>query len=901
MFSKITEYSYEYFNHCFKYENKQPLLILSPSKSNFGISLSAYVLKKKWLEDIGIQNNHFKRGDVIRIAIPPKSFDNKKKINLHAKVESVINDKVKLSFSDFSNTILETRISWFLDFASVESNSNISLSNSEKFRSWINKLQKQNVENNSWSKFLEVDFSVPKEKLTSKVYFISGKNNVEESKLFLNNKGISNSVLLNENLIIKESLKFLAEHFEGQTDLTSKNNFFSIAFLRMFPVDFQCELTEINQSLIDLREAISTNNLNTDDFRIRINYLKELLNKNSFSEFESLCNIVEDYLITVDDVVNLNNIKCIVINDVDLVNNYVNTIKEILKRDIGVIVLNDYANYTIQSKEKINKFKINFPESYCLNWNRGKINVLEGFSLNKDCLDYQVNYFNFKYFNQQISLKSNIDISNEIDNFFHRFEINGALRKIEGYEKLKELYANHLRPVLYFIKNTPGVINIQKDVFEYIKPFVDYLNEIKSIFRGNYSDICEMLLKIINLITDDKPIVNSKLTSALKTDSFSFQQNYESLLKIDFDLENKKNKYSNIVYYGTPLGEVKYRYLCKSIFEDFLNIEFYGFCKETENVYKRFILDNVKFNASLIDKFPDSLQPFWDIKAITNDNIKYDKCEDCLSDDIIVDQNNEDSFEAVQEEIEIKYKYRSYFESNNLNNEGYSREKVNVLELDKMMKIFLPKKRKLKLFCLRNGNDFNGDWERILPGDRVFTYLISRKTNLEMRIKTGQDLSVFGDMDIWFKGLQDLFIQYGNDIKALSNFLKSIKASTLIENANPEVYNIRNWLNPARYINVPEDGNLMVILKAINVTNINEVSKRIKLAERKVRRFDDNNRESIKKEIKKYISRNNISDGNNFTIIVNKVEINVFHGIVVHKIDSNDIEVHSDKIGYITQ
>jgi hypothetical protein len=129
--------------------------------------------------------------------------------------------------------------------------------------------------------------------------------------------------------------------------------------------------------------------------------------------------------------------------------------------------------------------------------------------------------------------------------------------------------------------------------------------------------------------------------------------------------------------------------------------------------------------------------------------------------------------------------------------------------------------------------------------------------------------------------------------------LNEIKIEKNLLNSNPEPSNLRNWLHKERMINAPEKDNLKLILLAAETSDVNDVSKKIMTAKRRVEKFDRKNRDDIKKQIEKYINKYDIEESDEFTLVVNSVSIVVKHGVVKHKMETVNLKMEQDKIGII--
>ena len=893
-YTPLTEKTFNFVESCLE-ETLKPILIVSPSKKNLSISLSARLLKKFWMEDLNNQPNPFKSKDIIKITIPKSINGTKNNTTIKAKVVSTEQTVVKLKFSDESIDCVSRSIYHLYQYATVD-NSEVGLSSFTRFTTQLKSLIHSDIENNPWSKFLGVDYPVPTGKLASKVYFIAGRGNVEDSREFIESVGLRDA--LNGGLIVEESLKNFAEGLEENKKRQEKIKSFIQVFNTVFSSGFNQKKDKLKEIFGDISEKLKQNNIEITELKLLLNhFLTELINNGFTDKHQSLNNIIKILPEYTLNEFKISLVKSVVIDGCDIVASYSNIIKTLLELKI--------ANYTKKRKELITNFHRDFHDIFCLNWDRIKINKLNEINAYNQYLDEQAFRLCRKFQNQKVTIEAFNDATNIIEKFFNAFEIRGLLRRIDGFEGIKNAYTIHLRPVVYWVKNIPGSIEISKYIIEAINSFQKTYDLIRSLFNVQEPYIVYLFDEFLTLFSNQGGIINnSKTFDNLPVHSMYFKQTFGKLAESELPLTNcqlENTEIQTLVFTGTPYEEVKQFYLRKAIFEDFDNIYFLGFCKEAENVYQRFVYNTNSFNRSILDILPVNYFPFWEPIVELDTAVTYLN-ERCYEYDNEAEPINEEiDFDDVQNLIEItRFRINDKDDFSGTNADNDSKVAVNILELDGNKSVFIKKKGARKLLVLKKNKSFDkGDWDDIKPGDRVFTYVITRQDTLQMRGENTIDATVFQDLDIWYEKLRKLYEDFNQNYINLAQWLNDLKNEKKLSNSNPEPSNLRNWMHKDRFINAPEKENLHLILLAAKTDNLASEFKWIMNAKKKVEKLDRSNRESAINQIKLYIVKNDIQSSYEFLINVNLVPIKVKHGVVKHKMEIDNFKVDQDRINII--
>jgi len=925
MFSELTEQTFNFFSSCCE-EELRPIFVVAPSKKKLGISLSARILKTFWLQDLTNRPNSFKNGDIIEFSIPPNTIGKKKSTNLVIKIRSrgIIN-KTQGSTKRIEYKIVpetsDAASHFNLEFDSADDNKihefiiqrewiekygnktrkGVSLTKSKLFIDKFNEFKNSELEKYPLAKFLGVDSPVTKSQLRSKVYYITGRGHVEESRNYLQSKGLED--IVKEGLVVKESLKDFAYVLANNQDRKKKLITFRNFFNGLFGLEFEPEETSIKKNLQLIHLQLSAPIVGMEKLVNQLDNLKDILVKNNYSDKAlSLENIINNFLPDLNETTfDISLVKCIILDEPELAIEYSNAINELIAKKIPVIILSDYANYKNSSRETFQNLTQNIlNKRYQLNWKTNKIIAVKDRKPTDNCLDYETYNLCKRYLEQKICINAYVDKSNIIDKFFYSFEILGALRQLEGFEGVKSAYSNHLRPVIYWLKNSPTEVEVTNEVRSAIESFSLIYNQIRNQLSSNSKKITHLLDEILNLLENNTSIINSKELNISSDDIVYFNQIFYRLGEKYLPLPKLKG--NTILFTGTPFEEGKYYFLRKELFENFSDTYFFGFCNEAENIYNRFIIATNQFNNQINDLLPRTYIPFWNNNDPSDKNIIYlhEKCDSLENDVKLTNLTND--FDELQQKIELD-KYQNHDKLSNSNDDSgrATNFPVNIIELEGNKLVFLKKNGASKILVLNRNNRFEkADWEEIKPGDRVFTYIFTRKDTLEMRGDLIVDNSVFEDLDNWYDKLQNLLMKFSGNYTALSHMLNALKNENKLTQANPEISNLRNWSHKSRFINAPESENLKLILLAASSSKIDEEYKKIMIAKRIVEKNDRRNRESIRNEIDQYIRRNRLSNFGEFFVNINTVSILIKHGIVKHKMSPENLNIELDKIGIIT-
>jgi hypothetical protein len=901
----LTERSFEFTENCFN-NSDRPVFIISPSKKNLGISLSVRLLKKFWLEDLDSYDApiHFIPGNVIKITIPPNLVLNKNNINLFVKVEAINERYISITFRpDAINTRINLNINWLNKYGEIY-DGEVQLTTSKSFIKKFNELKKADINNNLLSKILGIDFPVMKSQLNSKVFLIAGRSNVTDCRNLLARMGIRD--VLEDRLIVEDSLKNINDSIERFKKRITRINTFIRGFNLIFGPNFAPENAELIEIFHKISEKLAQNDVDIEKVKSLLNdFLTELINNNYPAEHDSLKNIIKilpDFKLNKFEI---SSIKSVVIDGTEIVSSYSNLVKAMLELKIPVIILSDYANYTKNNRELLTKFFADFQNTYCLNWDKIKISSLNEIDEEKQYIEEEAYRLCKKFYDQKVTIEAFNDESNIIERLHQAFETKFLLYKIEGFEGIKKAYDFHLCPVLYWLKNIPGWIQINIEIKDAISAFKGIYALIRDRLNTHAPEVVELLDEFLELFVFEECIIyNSKSIDKVPMDSWYFNQVFYSLGEKQMPLTCRPSVNTinqTYVFTGMPYEKRKYCYIQKALFEDFDNIYFLGFCKESEYVYRKYLNETREFNSSIVDFLPCEYKPFWSPEVELEADITYlnERCSEFNFESVSsFEEKDIDEIQCLKEIT--RYQIDDNDDTAAYNSDRDSKVSVNILELYGNKTVFVKKNSARKLLLLKiNNNFYKGDWDDIHIGDRLFTYRINRHHTLEMRGDIAIDELVFQDLDIWYEKLKILYENYNHNIADLAAYLNNYKVEMNLLNANPGPTNLRNWLNKDRFINAPEKDNLLLLLYATETQDVVGEFNRIMRAKKIVEKIDRKNRMNVEIQIQNLRSNNVFEDSDTFTVLINTVSIDVKHGVVLHKFEINNLKIDQDKIGII--
>jgi len=883
--SKTISVIEKYFDFIKNEDYEKTFLLIFPSKKNIGISISLTLLNNFWKKDLdNFQNNtEYKQGDLLKIILPPVEGIRKNKVQRRARCISANAFSIKIGCKDIDQA--EIPLKHYEKYIEIE-NGNFPLSNISDFIAAKNELFKNEV--NHYTEFLGLDYYVNPDHLVSKIYFICGHGLVGQNKDFLNQFNLDNIFLDNQHFLLKENMLEFQDFFSTINEAQEDNQFFKETVTnKLFEIDdhYSEELLRIKQILL--------NKLNGNEFenscflKLYNDLISEFEDNDLIEQFSNL----KQYLKVQDNL--LDNIRCIIIENPELANQNQNIINQLVVRKIPVLILADRSLYKKNDRESLNIFLTNNQNCFILNWSRESISKIRE-DETESFWDNEALTFSKRFQRQRIRINKKKD-NHFLDELFVFFELKNNIKKLEGFEQLKQDYYDYLRPVVYWFKNSTGKIS-KSNIPDSINGALNLFNQSFSIYSNNLkSSNLELYEKIIQLLNEFETFEQNSKTIPPDKDHI-FNQKIEFLNDQMYFFEslsethvfNISKRASKILFTGYPYKEYSTSFLNNAIFDVFIpEIDILAWCNEG-NLIEKSIQKSLSIPDKIKDNLPNEVSLF---KAEITPILEYQLVitGDCTDTDL----SNFEDYESTQKNIESNIRFAKYSigDSENL-------RKVKILCFSENRKVFI--ESKTKLLTLNGKLSFNEcNWDEIQTGDKVFIYNLTRQMNIEMRPETAiaENLLI---MDSWFVCLNYLIQESNYNFTVLESVLKKFNTEWGY-NANPEIYNLRNWLNEERVTNVPDPNNLKLILRTLynEMPNVDSVienkMKKIYSAKKIVEKEDRRNRNEIKEAIKK--SYKNASE--NFTIYVNNVAIEIQMLIIQEKLNPDNFAVDSKQIGIV--
>lgn len=190
----------------------------------------------------------------------------------------------------------------------------------------------------------------------------------------------------------------------------------------------------------------------------------------------------------------INNLKAVIIADVQLAFEYSETLKKLLNKGIGVIVFSDNSFISPVAYDRFDNFRAKFPDCYRFVWDREKIASL--LSMDTRPADHGF-WLSCKIFQQQKILM--IVHDEPLIDEAHRILEGGRLfYQLDDFENLRDSYREHLRPALFALKNSVGLYNNELEIAEqyfwkFLQEYDKYANKLPESLRDEINKGVDLL------------------------------------------------------------------------------------------------------------------------------------------------------------------------------------------------------------------------------------------------------------------------------------------------------------------------------------------------------------------------------------------------------------------------
>ncbi len=834
------------YNENVKTGLKKPFHLNFPDKQDSALWLSVALMRNFLLEDYVNQPSN-------RI----EDFGIKKgeKVELFGAVctyEGSVKDKIKLGFSDQDSPITITN-------KLVRYVNPTNKKRENKYRLFGKKKKEARANRNAISKLLEPDepILINEKILESKVLVIAGRGNtgnfsqrLKEERLF--ETSLHDLFNCGHNLIIKPDLEEFT--FLGRTEDPIVEARFKDVFLR-FKDELVGELPNRKNEINKLINDITGGNFRTKDFR---NLFDEILSE---CGQESKYQRIKDYYPGVKEELP-QNLKSVILNDITQIDTYKGVIEELLEKGIPVLVI---SNRYIDDKKALSFFSNYFKthsEDLRISWDKNKISALSNIPFEEHPLDYDLWKKCLKFSKQKISIK--ITEAHPVDELL--INIQRAISKLEGQERLRTAYWTYFSPLIYSFKNDTKWYSHHDELKD---QFLSVFEEVKHTLSENikflFYEIFEKLESHENSlkIFDDQSLIFAQNIERNENQIIFPKGNFNLVTAEEID-----HNITQIFIPGFPLNEPLHNTLLDIISDHVIeDVKILCWPKEGKFTYN-YILNRLKagyYTDNIPDKwgFPD--------KLLINDETDIQKRIDEV---LFLDSRREhkeieSSFEAEEEILKTisEFKYSAY--QNSHTSDSDSKVSCNIIDLQGNKFMFLPKTSSVLAKIETEGDRYEikkVKFNELNPGDEIFQYELSRSKLRELSKEADYRDNVFGKLELWKNSLRKSWAKEGLDINKLLKKLNRINSDNKL-GASPSYQNLRNWLFDDDMLS-PEKENLQMILLADSDPNMIRLYPNINDAYKKARGLSRSISSEIKKMIIKKLNSLELGDKSHFEIEV---------------------------------
>ena len=570
--------------YCKKVNNDErtnpPLFVCFPKKKGAALWTSIAILSNYFLEDF-IDN--------VVDGIAFKKLDKVKIYDCIAEIERITEDEILLRFRDQGGIPINKKLKSQL--SKVSSDRALSLK-----KRFAENHKSAKTKRNAISKILVPNDTetINQNNLDSKVLLIAGRGNTIKIQNLLNETFIYDEPLSKifpekKNLIISPDLKNYKDLFNLEKDT---------------------QFIKFRNALKNLEELVEL------DLKKMLNELSIKLENEEHISFEfdtQFISFIEEYKNEIPQLKFLletlypgyqdsfpENLRAVVINDISQINDYPDTIKGFLRKQIPVIFISDRnieSNYEIDFYKRL--FNLN-TQYYRLNWNRQKIIALNECSQDVSYIDSELWGKCIRYSKQQV--KINVSAPNDLDSLAPK--LLKQIKDLDSFEILQKAFYNYFYPALYALKNS---FKSNNQVHELIDEFIKIFNEAK--INGLSQDVIqdfESAIYLVSHFSGNNKCYNPEISvfSNLLLKS-SHNKMYIPVEKRQINIPTSNT--NSILFTGYPYNEYSDKYLLNSVCRDFVpDINVLCWPNEaslTLNYLKRRIKSGY-FSDYLFDAFP---------------------------------------------------------------------------------------------------------------------------------------------------------------------------------------------------------------------------------------------------------------------------------------------------------
>lgn len=270
----------------------------------------------------------------------------------------------------------------------------------------------------------------------------------------------------------------------------------------------------------------------------------------------------------------LQNLRAVIIADIELAYENSETIKKFLERDIGVIILSDNTFVSSASADRFESYLKKFPDSYRYIWNRDKLAPLISEMIRP--VDREFWLFCRNFFSQDITILVHDE---ELADKAHKILEGGKLfYQLDSFEKLRDSFREHLRPALFTLKNNIGNYNNEIETADrffrkFLQEYEQARNMLPESFQEkinlgiNYLDQLILYVKAGNLPKKEATL-NLLCGHLLYEKQFNEFASREKKLNHRINIIKELKEFrSRVIFPGFPLFEFSNRALIRAATE----------------------------------------------------------------------------------------------------------------------------------------------------------------------------------------------------------------------------------------------------------------------------------------------------------------------------------------------
>jgi hypothetical protein len=864
--------------------SKEPFVFCFPEKKAAALWTAISILTNYYLVDyvdVGDEGIPVSQGDKVFI------------FGCVAQIERIQNGSVILKFLDQGGLTLNDKLRTQLSIAPARRALNIlsryrtARAEARRNRNPISKILYPNKE-----------VFINQRNLRSKVLLVAGRGHVNKFHQFLETVEIYGEKLgrvfpEGENLIITPDLK----KYRGSAKIGDEIN--ESDFIQLLnKVLGLAKFEGIYESVHVLLEMYKEKGEITEEFDDQFN---ELIT-DALGEIPQL-KLLRDKYPGITPSTN-DEFRAVIINDIQQLSDYPDTIKAFLNANIPVIV---FADRKVISVDDVSIFERLFNQdtgAYRLNWNKKKLASLLCIAEERDELEPLANEDGTLYYidpdsGNMIPWTEDLYIDQVLWNQAMRYEeqsihiitypgnqLDGLIPKIlnhikdlDEFEILQKSFRQNFYPAVFALKNSPSTSEIVKGLIQKFK--MDFM-EIRSQLTENVANDFIKAIEIANSFQQNSKHIN--YTEETFSDKVPMESDSSFTIPVDFGGANLPNSLAEkIVFTGYPFDEYRGKYLINSVLESFIpEIEIKCWPYEADltfNYLKRRIQGGYFY-----DKLPPNVEI--DVSLIIKNELEIQSEIDSF---LHCDELEGGNYESEKDlETVHRFKYKGYHSSS----ENSASWKVNcdVLSFDDGSFMFL--KKGSSILCL--SEDFKGgskvlkkNSDQFFTGDIIFRYIKDRAALVEISKRDSIVSQSYEELEYWRGVLQELFLANNQDAKTLEIFLRQTKENLNLK-GNPANYNLNRWLFDDEIIS-PDEDNLELILRAAEVPNIEDRFATLRTAYKIATAHRISLSTQIMKEIAKKIAK--ISDLNDGFHINLDGEYIYFEARTISAVDTNGVIV----------